>query len=78
MMMMSGMRSGVSGESINMPSLLEQSNNSYAKSSLKSSSTLSGKSKLDIEWKSPATVIIELAGNTTLDDANFIGNRVHK
>jgi hypothetical protein len=79
MMMMGGMRSGVSGESINKPSLLEQSNNSFAKSSLKSSSlTLSGKSKLDADWKSPATVIIELEGNTTLDDANFIGIRVHK
>ena len=43
-----------------------------------SSSTLSGKSKLDVQWKSPATVVIELAGNSTLDDANFIGIRVHK
>jgi hypothetical protein len=76
-MMMSGMRSGVSIKEINTASLLEQSNNSFAKSSLKSSSTLSGKSKLDADWKSPATVIIELAGNTTLDDANFIGIRVH-
>ena len=63
---------------INTPSLLEQSNNSFAKSSLKSSLTLSGKSKHDAEWKSSTTVIIELAGNTTLDDANFIGIRVHK
>ena len=79
MMMIGGMRSGVSGESINMPSLLEQSNNTFAKPSLKSSSlTLSGKSKLDAQWKSPATVVIELAGNSTLDDANFIGIRVHK
>ena len=79
MMMGSGMRSGVSSESINTPSLLEQSNNTFAKPSLKSSSsTLSGKSKVEAEWKSPATVIIELAGNSTLDDANFIGIRVHK
>ena len=78
MMIMSGIRSGVSDMEINTPSLLEQSNNSFAKSSLKSSLTLSGKSKLDAEWKSSATVIIELAGNTTLDDANFIGIRVHK
>ena len=77
-MMMGGMRSGVSIMEINTPSLLEQSNNSFAKSSLKSSSTLSGKSKLDAEWKSSATVIIELSGNTTLDDTNFIGIRVHK
>ena len=78
-MMMGGMRSGVSSESINTPSLLEKNNNNtFAKPSLKSSSsTLSGKSKLDAEWKSPATVIIELAGNSTLDDANFIGIRVH-
>jgi hypothetical protein len=73
------MRSGVGSESINTPSLLEQSNNTFAKPSLKSSSsTLSGKSKVDAEWKSPATVIIELAGNSTLDDANFIGIGVHK
>ena len=80
MMMGGGMRSGVSGESsINTPSLLEQSNNTFVKPSLKSSSsTLSGKSKVEAEWKSPATVIIELAGNSTLDDANFIGIRVHK
>ncbi len=80
MMMIGGMTSGLNGESsINAPSLLEQSNNTFAKPSLKSSSsTLSGKSKLDADWKSPATVIIELAGNTTLDDANFIGIRVHK
>jgi hypothetical protein len=76
-MMMGGMRSGVSIKEINTPSLLEQSNNSFAKSSLKSSSTLSGKSKLDADWKSPATIIIELAGNTTLADANLIGIRVH-
>lgn len=80
MMMIGGMRSGVSGgSSINTPSFLEQSNDSFAKPSLKSSSsTLSGKSKLDVQWKSPATVVIELAGNSTLDDANFIGIRVHK
>jgi hypothetical protein len=78
-MMMGGMRSGVSSESINTLSLLEQSNNTFAKPSLKSSSsTHSGKSKLDAQWKSPATVVIELAGNSTLDDANFIGIRVHK
>jgi hypothetical protein len=48
MMMIGGMRSGVNNESsINTPSLLEQSNNTFVKPSLKSSSsTLSGKSKL--------------------------------
>jgi hypothetical protein len=77
-MMMVWMRTGESGEGINMSSLLEQSNNSFVKSSSKSSSTLSGKSKLNAEWKSPTTVIIELAGNSTLNDANFIGITVHK
>ncbi len=79
MMMIGRMRSGVNGESMNTRSLLEQSNNTFAKPSLKSSSsTLSGKHKLDAQWKSPATVVIELAGNSTIDDANFIGIRVHK
>jgi hypothetical protein len=54
MMMMVGIRTGVSGEdSINMSSLLEQRNNNFAKSSFKLSSTLSGKSRLNSEWKTP-------------------------
>jgi hypothetical protein len=79
MMMMVGMRSlGVSGEGLNMSSLFKQSNNySFAKSSFNSSSSdLSGKSKLNSEWQSPATVIVELAGNASLNDVNFIGIRV--
>jgi hypothetical protein len=51
---------------------------SSLKLSSKSSAALSGKSKLNSGWKSPVTLIIELAGNPTLNDANFIGIRVHK
>jgi hypothetical protein len=51
---------------------------SSLKLSSKSSAALSGKSKLNSGWKSPATVIIELAGNPTLNDANFIGITVQK
>jgi hypothetical protein len=79
-MMMVGMRSsGVNDEDLKMHSLFEKSNNySFAKSSFNSSSSsdLSGKSKLNSERQSPATVIVELAGNTSLNDVNFIGIRV--
>jgi hypothetical protein len=46
--------------------------------SFRTSLSLSGRSTINAEWKSPTDVTIELDGNTTLNDTNFISITVHK
>jgi len=38
---------------------------------------LSGRSKLNMGWISPITVKVDLSGNTTLNETNFIGVNIH-
>ncbi|MDQ6666943.1 MAG: hypothetical protein M3Y53_01805 [Thermoproteota archaeon] len=51
---------------------------SLAAGSFRPSLALSGRSRINAEWKSPTEVTIELDGNTTLNDTNFIGITIHK
>jgi putative lipoic acid-binding regulatory protein len=57
---------------------LDQDTNEYTMSYLfKNPSELSGSSKIMMGWSSPNAVMVNLNGNSTLNELNLIGIRIH-